>query len=63
MKSNQTMKPTHMLLCVVLLVAGVVLFATGVGGLVFLPLLLCGLMMGVMMWMMMRSGRDGRGDR
>ncbi len=62
MKSSQTMKPTHMLLCMVLLVVGVVLFATGAAGLAFLPLVLCGLMIGAMMWMMMRSGRDGRGD-
>ena len=47
----------------VLLVVGVVLFATGAAGLAFLPLVLCGLMIGAMMWMMMRSGRDGRGDR
>ena len=46
MKSSQTMKPTHMLLCMVLLVVGVVLFATGAAGLAFLPLVLCGLMIG-----------------
>ena len=52
-----------MLFCAVLLIAGVVLLSSGVGGFVFLPLLLCGLMMGGMIWMMMRPGRHDRGDR
>ena len=57
------MKPSHMLFCAVLLVAGVVLLSTGLGGFAFLPLLLCALMMGGMIWMMMRPGGHGRGDR
>ena len=57
------MKTRHMLFCAVLLIAGVVLLSSGVGGLAFLPLLLCGLMMGGMIWMMMRPGRHDRGDR
>lgn len=65
MKSGHTMKPSHMLLCAALLLVGVVLLLTGVGagGLVLLPSLACGLMMGAMMWMMMRAGQDERGER
>ena len=57
------MKPSHMLFCALLLVVGVVLLSSGVGVFAFLPLLLCGLMMGGMIWMMMRPGRHDRGDR
>ena len=57
------MKTSHMLFCAVLLVGGLVLLSSGVGGLAFLPLLLCGLMMGGMIWVMMRQGRHDRGDR
>jgi hypothetical protein len=48
------MKSSHMLFCGLLLVVGVVLLASGVGAVAFLPLVACMLMMGVMMWMMMR---------
>ena len=57
------MKSSHMLLCAVLLVVGVGLLAGGVGAAAFLPLAACMLMMGVMMWMVMRPGGDHRGDR
>ena len=62
MKSNHTMKPSHMLVCAALLAVGVLLLATGAGGggLAVLPFLGCALMMGAMMWMMMRPGRNDR---
>lgn len=56
------MKSSHVMFCAGLLVVGVVLLATGVGGYAFL-LLGCVAMMGAMMWMMMRPGRDDRGNR
>ncbi|HEU4689375.1 MAG TPA: hypothetical protein VFS23_13465 [Vicinamibacterales bacterium] len=56
------MKKSHMLFCAVLLIASVVLLSSGVGSLAFLPLLMCALMMGGMIWMMMRSGGHDRGD-
>jgi len=57
------MKSSRMLLCASLLVVGVVLFAGGPGAFTFLPIAACMLMMGVMMWMMMGSGRNDRGGR
>ena len=56
------MKSSHMLLCASVLVVGV-LFAGGLGAFTFLPIAACMLMMGVMMWMMMGSGRNDRGGR
>ena len=44
----------HMLFCAALLVAGVVLVTSGVGTAAYLPFVACMLMMGVMMWFMMR---------
>ena len=57
------MKSNHILLCAALLVLGVVLLSSDVGAFAFLPLLLCGLMMGGMMWMMMRPRGSSNGDR
>ena len=57
------MKSSHMLLCALLLVIGVVLFASGGGSVALVPLVVCMGMMGVMMWMMIGAGRHGRGDR
>lgn len=48
------MKSSHMLFCALLLAVGVVLFTGGVGAAAFLPLAACMVVMGVMMWMMMR---------
>ena len=51
---GRAVKSTHMLLCAVLLVVGVVLLTSGVGAVAFLPFIACMLMMGAMMWFMMR---------
>ena len=48
------MKSSHMLLCAMLMVVGVVLLTTGVGAAAFLPFVACMLMMGAMMWFMPR---------
>jgi len=56
-------KTSHMLFCALLLIVGVVLLSSGVGAFAFVPLLVCGLIMGGMIWMMMRPVRQDRGDR
>lgn len=48
------MKSSHILVCALLLVAGVVLVSSGAGAFAFLPLAACMVMMGGMMWFMMR---------
>ena len=48
------MKSLHMPFCAVLLVVGVVLVGSGVGAVAFLPFVACMVMMGGMMWFMMR---------
>jgi hypothetical protein len=50
------MKHWHMALCGLFIVAGVVLVAVGADALAFLPAAGCALMMGAMMWMMIRPG-------
>jgi len=57
------MKSSHMLTCAALLLVGIALLSSGLGAVAFLPFVFCGLMMGAMMWMMMRPGGGGRGDR
>ena len=49
------MKSGHVLFCALLLVVGVILLGSGVGAVAFLPFVACMLMMGVMMWFMMRT--------
>ena len=52
------MKPRHMLFCALLLIVCVGLIAGAVSGATaFVPLVACMLMMGAMMWMMLRPGR------
>jgi hypothetical protein len=53
------MKSWHMLACMGLVIAGVALVAAGADALVFLPAVGCALMMGAMVWMMVRPGRHG----
>jgi hypothetical protein len=53
------MKSWHMLICLGLIVLGVVLVATGASAVAFLPAIACMLMMGAMMWIMMRGGGSG----
>ena len=56
------MKSWHVSICLGLVVLGAVLVATGAGVVAFLPVIACALMMGAMVWMMMRgSGNDGGG--
>lgn len=50
------MKSWHMLICLALIVAAIVLVASGAGAIVLIPAIGCALMMGAMVWMMTRSG-------
>lgn len=53
------MKGWHMLACLGLVAFGVALAAVGGGAFAFVPAVACALMMGVMVWMMMRGGGSG----
>jgi len=55
------MKSSHLLICVGLVVAAVVLVSAGVESAFLIPVLGCALMMGAMMWMMIRPRAGGRG--
>lgn len=59
---SRPMNSRHVLLCAALLILAAVLWSTGLEVVAFLPLLVCGLMMGAMLWLMMRAGRGGSGD-
>jgi len=49
----------HMLICAGLAVVVIVLVAAGAGAFAFIPVLGCALMMGMMVWMMVRAGGHG----
>ena len=51
----------HMALCAALVLLGIALVSAGAGAFAFIPALGCALMMGMMIWMMVRPG--GRGGR
>jgi hypothetical protein len=54
-----TMKSWHMMACAVLVVVAIVLVAAGAGAFAFIAPLGCVLMMGMMIWMMVRPGGHG----
>ena len=58
-RKGTTMKPWHMAICAGLLVVTGVLLAAGVGVFAFIAPLGCVLMMGMMIWMMVRPGGHG----
>jgi hypothetical protein len=55
------MKSWHMLACVGLVIVAIGLVAAGAGGFAFIAPLGCVLMMGMMIWMMVRPGGHGGG--
>jgi hypothetical protein len=57
------MKPWHMLACAGLVIVPIVLVAVGAGAFAFLAPLGCALMMGMMIWMMVRPGGHGGGGK
>jgi hypothetical protein len=50
----------HMAICAGLVAVAVVLVTAGAGAFAFVPALGCMLMMGMMVWMMVRPGGHGR---
>lgn len=52
---------TRMLICAGLAAVVIVLLAAGAGAFVLIPVLGCALMMGMMVWMMVRPGGHGGG--
>jgi hypothetical protein len=57
------MKPWHMLICAGLVIVGIVLITAGAQAFAFIPALGCALMMGMMIWMMVRPGGHGGGGK
>ena len=55
------MKRWHMYICAGLVVVGIVLVTAGASAFAFIPALGCALMMGMMVWMMLRPGGHGHG--
>lgn len=51
----------HMLICAGLAAVVIVLVAAGAGAFAFIPVLGCALMMGMMVWMIVRPGGHGGG--
>jgi hypothetical protein len=49
----------HIAICAGLVGVGIVLVAAGAEAFVFIPALACMLMMGMMVWMMVRAGGHG----
>ena len=55
------MKPWHLLVCAGLVIVGIVLVTAGADAFAFIPALGCALMMGMMIWMMVRARGHGGG--
>jgi hypothetical protein len=55
------MKSWHMLVCAALVIAGAVLVAVGASAAAVVPVTACAVMMGAMVWMMMRPRGPGGG--
>jgi hypothetical protein len=54
------MKHWHIGLCLLFIAGAIVLVVAGAGSLAFLPAIGCALMMGAMVWMMVRMGSGSR---
>jgi hypothetical protein len=52
-----------MLICAGLVIVGIVLITAGAQAFAFIPALGCALMMGMMIWMMVRHGGHGGGGK